>query len=98
MPRRESPEDWPDIAVAFGQRIRELRLDRQMSQEELAHAAQISRNQVQNIENSRNNSRDDHGQRAPGPGNPRLDTVWRLARALDVEFVDLLPERLRGNG
>jgi transcriptional regulator with XRE-family HTH domain len=67
-----------------------------MTQEQLAEAAGLHRNQVQNIENSRNNARDSQGRPTPGPGNPQLDTIWAIARALEIYVVDLLPHQLRG--
>lgn len=96
MPTRDQPEDWREIASALGWRVRTLRLEREMTQEQLANAAGVSRNQVQNIEASRNNARRDDGRLAPGPGNPRLDTLFALAEALDVSLVSLLPHRLGG--
>jgi len=67
-----------------------------MTQEQLAHAAGVSRNQIQNIENSRNNARDENGKPKPGPANPRLDTLWSIAAVLDVEIADLVPRRTTG--
>lgn len=73
----------------MGRRIEERRRELGMTQEQLAEAAGISRNQVQNIEKNRNNSKHPKtGQ--PGPGNARLDTVFRLAAALDVTVQDLI--------
>lgn len=98
MPQRETPEDWPDLARDLGQRVRQLREahrdvnDRKFSQERLAHQAGIHRNHIQNIENARNNSRDDKGR--PGVGNPGVATLLAIARALEVEFLDLLPDEL----
>lgn len=60
-----------------------------MTQEQLAHVAGVSRNQIQNIEHSRNNTRDPGSGRL-GNGNPRLDTVFALAYALDVEVAALI--------
>lgn len=90
MPSRDVLDDWEDIAARFGRRVRELRETRGMTQEQLAHAIGMSRNQVQNIENSRNNNRDVDGQRVGGTANPRLETIWALARALDVDVAQLI--------
>lgn len=98
MPNREAPEDWPQLARELGQRVRQLREarrdvnDRKLTQENLAHQAGIHRNHVQNIENARNNSRDEHGR--PGAGNPGIATLLAIARALDVDLLDLLPDEL----
>lgn len=49
----------------------------------------VSRNQIQNIEHSRKNSPDpETGQ--PGRGNPRLETIYQLADALDVHPIVLV--------
>lgn len=94
MPRVDLTE-WATIAAELGDNVRHAREQRQITQEQLAHAAGLHRNQIQNIENSRNNARDDEGRPAPGPGNPRLDTLWAIAVALDITVEELLPHRLR---
>lgn len=80
---RDLDVDRAHIATQLGIKVRFHRLQHGMNQEQLAEASGLSRNQVQNIENSRNNQRDEKGR--AGPGNPRLDTVFALARALRVE-------------
>lgn len=60
-----------------------------LTQEQPAHRAGLSRNQVQNIEHSRNNTKNPTTGR-PGPGDARLDTVFRLASALQVEVTYLV--------
>jgi transcriptional regulator with XRE-family HTH domain len=62
----------------LGKRIRLLRVDRELSQEQLAHAAGMSRNFVSSIERGR------HG----------VDVVRlaRLAIALGVSLPNLLPD------
>lgn len=74
----------------MGDRVRALREEHGLTQEQLAERAGISRNQVQNIEHSRNNTKDASGR--PGPGNARLDTVFKLAYALKVSPVELIGE------
>lgn len=96
MPTRADREEWPQIAVQLGQRIRELREARELTQERLAELSGVHRNQIQNIENSRNNARDRTGQRQPGPANPQLDTIWAIAQVLEVRLTDLLPHQLGG--
>lgn len=56
--------------VAFGERLRELRNRRGISQETLAHRAGVNRTSVWTCEN--------------GGSDPRLSTILRLARGLDV--------------
>lgn len=93
MPREELPDDWKEIVVALGIRIRQIREREGMTQEQLGHAAGLSRNQVQNIENARNNA-PGAGPSSRGPGNPKLSTLVNIARALNVSVADLLPDRI----
>lgn len=59
-----------DYRVAFGQRVRELRLARGYSQERLAVLAQLHRTYVGGVER--------------GERNVSLINIWRLANALTV--------------
>ena len=61
----------------FGECLREVRLSKGMSQEQLAHAAGLHRTHVSLIERSRR--------------SVRLETLERLARALGVQPATLLP-------
>lgn len=65
-------------AEALGRKLRELREERGLAQERLAHEAGISRNHFQLLEQGRSS-----GSR-PGPSNPHLSTLIALARALQV--------------
>lgn len=67
-----------DIAVQMGQRIRELRTDRQMSQEELAFKAGISPAHLGQIERATK--------------NPTIDTISRIASALSVPITELFSD------
>lgn len=60
---------------AFGDRVRELRLNRDLSQQELAERAGLDRSYVNNAEK--------------GHRNVSLDIIHALAQALDVEAADL---------
>ena len=83
-------------AESLGDTVKARRQELDITQEELAYTAGISRNQVQNIEHSRNNSRGADGR--PGPSSARLDTVFRLAIALRVAPTYLIdPERSVGD-
>ncbi len=62
--------------AAFGARVRELRLERGLSQEDLAEKAGLHRNYVGGIER--------------GERNVALDNIYRLALALEVNAGDLL--------
>lgn len=70
----------PDTAyrAAFGWRLRELRLDKAMSQEALADAATVSRRYLSGIER--------------GEANPSLDQLVRLAKGLGLQPAQLIPD------
>jgi len=65
----------------FGQRVRTLRLERRLSQEALADAADLHRTHISLIER--------------GGRSVRLETVAAVAAALGVQPADLMP-RLEG--
>lgn len=93
MPDREPPSAYVRAAQLLGVKVRVLREDRGLTQEQLAHQTGIARNQIQNIEHNRNNSVDATTGR-PGMANARLDTIFRLADGLAVEIAYLVdPDR-----
>jgi transcriptional regulator with XRE-family HTH domain len=61
--------------VAYGRAIRQLRTERQLSQEALAHQADLDRTYVSGIER--------------GERNPSLDNVLKLTDALEVRLSEL---------
>jgi transcriptional regulator with XRE-family HTH domain len=65
-----------DIRTAFGRHLRQLRLTRRLSQEELAFRAQIDRTYMSSIER--------------GEANPTLVVLDRLAHALRVPLTELV--------
>ncbi|MFW6039301.1 MAG: helix-turn-helix domain-containing protein [bacterium] len=67
--------------VRFGERVRELREKRSLSQEQLANAAGLHRTHISLIE---------RGQRSV-----RLETIERLALALHVQPAELIPALVR---
>jgi transcriptional regulator with XRE-family HTH domain len=77
MPQRKKTIRHDEIVARFGQRLRELRLARGMSQAELARQAEVTTNYISRLEG---------GGAAPG-----IDLVARLASALGVPVADLLP-------
>lgn len=91
--KQQGQSEWDDISAEFGDRLRQLRVSRDMTQEELAEASGLSRNQIQNLEAARKN-RGRVEQTAANKGNPTLETMWALSRALDIE-VTYLVERKR---
>lgn len=70
--------------VAFGLVLRELRKRQALSQEELAHQADLERNYVSLLELGRNSA--------------SVKTIFKLAQALDVtvsEFMGLVDAKYR---
>lgn len=65
-------------AVAFGKRVRELRLARRWTQEQLAEEAGLTSVQLSRIET--------------GTNEPKLTTILRLARALRLPLRDVLAD------
>ena len=65
-----------DVAKQFGQRVREARLERQLSQEALAAEADIDRAFLSGIER--------------GVENPTLFTIQAIADALGIRIGNLM--------
>lgn len=63
------------LLVAFGQRVRELRQEKGLSQEQLAQLCGLHRNYIGGIER--------------GERNPSLLNIGRIAQALGVEIAEL---------
>ncbi len=82
------PEDEFDVPSfeaqlkALGARIRDIRLLRRLSQEDVADRARIYRSHVSDIERGRK--------------QPNVETLFRIARALRVHPADLLDDRREG--
>lgn len=72
---RRGPDD-PRLR-AFGARVRQLRLDRDLTLEALAHDAELGLRQLARVE--------------AGKASPSLLWLYRLADALNVELSELLP-------
>lgn len=78
MPRRPKKQiDHDPIVARFGQRLRELRATRGMTQVQLAEQAAVTLSYITRLES---------GASAPG-----IDLVARLAAALGTTAADLLP-------
>jgi transcriptional regulator with XRE-family HTH domain len=60
----------------LAQNVRRLRLARDLSQEDLAHTAELSQDQISDIENAKH--------------SVTLDNIQRLAFALNVRVAELL--------
>lgn len=66
-----------NINRQLGRRIREVRLERGLTQEELAHRAELDYSYLNQIENGRR--------------NPSLDAINGIAQALGVPVRELIP-------
>lgn len=70
----------------LGVRLHQLRIERGLTQERLAAAADITTYTYRKLEKGESN---------PGtPANPRLRTLLALAEVLDVQLVEILPPRI----
>lgn len=69
-----------DIIKAVGNRIRELRLEANLSQEDLANEAEIPISQIGRIER--------------GENNPTISTLYVIAEALKIELKELVDVKL----
>jgi transcriptional regulator with XRE-family HTH domain len=65
-----------NIQKKLGETIREIRKQRQITQEELAYRAQLDYSYINQIEN--------------GKRNPSMHAVQRIAQALGVQTKDLI--------
>lgn len=77
MPREKKKIAHDPIVARFGQRLREVRASRGMTQADLAEQAEVTTSYITRLEN---------GTSAPG-----IDLVARLATALGTTPSDLLP-------
>ncbi len=77
MPRAKKEIDHHPIVARFGQRLKEVRTARGMTQAQLADQAEVTLSYITRLES---------GSSAPG-----IDLVARLATALGTTVADLLP-------
>jgi transcriptional regulator with XRE-family HTH domain len=69
------PRELLQLKKKLGERLRERRKERRLSQEQLAFEAEISPSYLSQVE--------------AGQRNPSLETLYRLTLALDLELKDL---------
>lgn len=69
------------LVKALGARIRELRLQKEMSQEDLANEADVPLSQIGRIER--------------GENNPTISTLYVIAQALDTDLKSLVDIKLK---
>lgn len=67
---------WHPHRVEFGERLRQLRQERDWSQESFAHHVGLDRTYISGLERGRR--------------NPTLDVIVKLAEALQVEPAELM--------
>ena len=67
-----------ELTIQFGQLVRKYRKEKNMSQEQLALLCNMDRSYLGRIER--------------GEVNPTLEKLYELAKSLDVNVKELLPE------
>ncbi|MTD58172.1 helix-turn-helix domain-containing protein [Amycolatopsis pithecellobii] len=95
MSDEEVGDDGLDSRLrALASRIRKIRRDQDLSQEDLADRAGVSRSVVAELERSRLDQpkRKEDPQKRP-PRNITLDSLFRIADALGTHPADLLDDR-----
>jgi len=66
-----------NVAIEFGRKLRSLRKEQGISQEELAARANLHRTYVSSVER--------------GERNVTIETIEKLADALNLQMADLMP-------
>jgi transcriptional regulator with XRE-family HTH domain len=67
-----------DVKKKFGSKLKKLRLDKKMSQEALAHCADLDRTYIPSIEK--------------GERNVSIEVISKLAKALEVEISEFFKD------
>lgn len=73
---RERKNPIPEVVILFGKRIKELRLERKMSQMDVGAALGIDRENIRKYEK--------------GLQEPKLSTIIKFAELFEVDFNELL--------
>lgn len=87
MSASDGPSDFADVARQIGLRVRAARKRANLTQEALALKVELDRRTIQQLEYGRSTTPGPDG--AYGPSNPQLDTLWRLAVALEISLTEL---------
>ena len=72
------PDDYADLLIQFGSRVRELRLEAGLSQEKLAERSGLHRTYISSVER--------------GDRNISLINIAKLAKAFECELAELAGE------
>jgi transcriptional regulator with XRE-family HTH domain len=84
MAENATPREWDDYVRELGITLARRRLELGLSQEELAHAAGLTRSHYQQLEK---------GHSRPGrSANPSLRTLVSLSQVLGIPVTGLLPD------
>ncbi|MEU9199394.1 helix-turn-helix transcriptional regulator [Streptomyces sp. NPDC048332] len=78
MPHQDHPPWILDNRRALGDRIRDCRMRQNLTQDQLAEIAEVSRDTIQRIEGGQNDA--------------KVSFLWKIAKALDVSLADLVRE------
>ncbi|MFT4233412.1 MAG: helix-turn-helix transcriptional regulator [Microbacterium sp.] len=93
MARQRPSDQWAEFALRLGVNIQRLRVQRGLTQEQLAYGSGIARCTFQKFEK---------GESMPGTSaNPSLKNIMAIAQVLDVTLDELVPEEwpdLRAGG
>ena len=74
--RKRTDPDFETFNRQFGERLKKLRLSRNLDQDDFARAANLHRSHISQIENARL--------------DPTLSTLFKLAKAVDMSVGELL--------
>ena len=83
MPSSPAPLSWEEYAKNLGIELQRRRIALDVTQENLAHRAGLTRTHYQQLERG--------FWKAGSPANPSLKMLVRLAKALQLEVAELLP-------
>jgi transcriptional regulator with XRE-family HTH domain len=78
MSAQDKSKEKKEFAKLLAKRVRDIRLSKNLTQEELAHRAGYYRTYVGHIETA--------------TYSPSAHTIWRLAKAMEIDPGDLLKE------
>jgi len=69
----------PDLLIKMGERIKDIRMKKQMTQNDLAIECQFEKASMSRLESGRS--------------NPTIRTLQRVCKALDVDIIELFKDQ-----